>query len=147
MGEVAAYTWVDVSDYECVTAEATWRLARRGYAYHHVGAETKLHRFILGMTPEDPLVDHRDRNPLNNRRSNLRVCTVQQNSTNQGSRGGASRYRGVFWEAKPQKWRAAATLQGKKHHIGLFTDEDEAGEAARLWRIEHMPFSTEEVPA
>lgn len=59
---------------------------------------TSLHRFILNAAPEQ-YVDHRDRNGLNNCRSNLRFCTPAQNSQNRKKLRGSSRFKGV-WRKK-----------------------------------------------
>jgi hypothetical protein len=41
-----------------------------------------------------PLIDHKDRDPMNNRRCNLRICTRRLNSANVGPRG-SNKYKGV----------------------------------------------------
>ena len=69
------------------------------------------------------VVDHIDRNRLNNLYSNLRFCTQQQNARNISSRvGGTSCYKGVSFIKQTQKWRA--TLCGTV--IGHFGSEMEA---------------------
>jgi hypothetical protein len=106
----------------------------------------RLHREILGLAVGDPRhTDHINRDPLDNRRANLRIVTAAQNNQNLGLRGGSSRYRGVSLFARTGRWRAECTLNGKNHHLGYFDSEDEAGEVARAFRAEHMPFSTEAV--
>ena len=43
----------------------------------------QLHRFILNLTKENTeIVDHINGDPLDNRKNNLRVCTIQQNTWN-----------------------------------------------------------------
>lgn len=109
-----------------------------------------LHRLLLGLEKGDPLqADHRDNDPLNNRRSNLRVVTRLQNAQNQRydrtpygrTPWPQSRHRGVHWNPSNGCWQAAAGLNGETIMLGLFDDEDRAAEVARAYRREHMPFA------
>jgi hypothetical protein len=43
------------------------------------GRSILLHRYLMG-DPESMLIDHKDGDPLNNRRGNLRECTIAQNT-------------------------------------------------------------------
>lgn len=86
-------------------------------------------------------LDHENRNPLDNRRSNLRVVSTAENAQNQDSRGGSSRHRGVVWDKTRNKWRAQAVLNGRCHNLGRFSNEEEAAVAASRFRAKHMPFS------
>src|SRR4051812_29617464 len=54
----------------------------------------RMHRFLMGAKPEEQ-VDHINRNPLDNRRQNLRLCSVTQNLWNHPGRRGSSRFKGV----------------------------------------------------
>lgn len=71
--------------------------------------------------------DHIDRNPLNNRKSNLRECTQQENSRNRGKQSNnTSGYIGVFWHKRRQKWQAYVTIDRKQKVIGFYDDKQEA---------------------
>lgn len=51
-------------------------------------------------------IDHIDRNPLNNQRTNLRAATNSQNSMNRTKQNStSSKYIGVDWERHSRKWR------------------------------------------
>ncbi len=89
-----------------------------------------LHRQIAGA-PRGLDVDHINRDRLDNRRSNLRVCTRGQNLQNVASRGGSSLHRGVSWSKVAGKWRADVKLEGKQHYLGLFECEEDAAAAAK----------------
>lgn len=68
-------------------------------------------------------VDHADRNPLNNCRSNLRLATHEQNSRNISVRlKSKSGYTGIYWHAPAKKWHAQIHVKGKTRSLGLFTD-------------------------
>jgi hypothetical protein len=84
----------------------------------------------MGLAIGDPReVDHRDGDPLNNRRSNLRVVTSAQNAQNLAATLRSSRYRGVDWHKPRKRWRARATVGGVVHHLGHFSSEEQAAEA------------------
>lgn len=88
-----------------------------------------LSRFIVGAKHGD-IVDHINGDTLNNKRSNLRICTAAQNQMNRKAHGVASKYRGVTWGPRQKKWRAAIQKDRKQHHIGYFMIEEDA---ARAW--------------
>lgn len=76
------------------------------------------------------LVDHVDRNRLNNRRSNLRIATSLQNGHNQGKRrAGTSHYKNVYRDAGRGKWAAYINYDGTRMMIGRYDDEVEAAYA------------------
>ncbi|MCP3682108.1 MAG: endonuclease [bacterium] len=95
------------------------------------GKKVRLHRFILGLTDPKIITDHIDGNGLNNRRSNLRVCSMSQN--NAGKRNGyekaTSKYKGVYWNKGKKKWHTAVTFHYKRKHVGYYDSEIKAAEA------------------
>lgn len=83
-----------------------------------------LHRLIL---PNFTFVDHIDGNPLNNKKSNLRGCTIAENNRNvKTSRTNTTGYKGVGWHTEKYKGivytriRARISVNGKLIHLGLF---------------------------
>ena len=64
-----------------------------------------MHRQIM-KCPKDMVVDHINHNGLDNRRTNLRAVTAQQNSWNAKKQRGkfSSRYKGVSFDNKRKKW-------------------------------------------
>lgn len=52
-----------------------------------------------------------------------------------------SPHRGVSWDRRRRKWSAQAHLVGRKYHLGFFTVEQDAADAAAAFRAEHMPYS------
>lgn len=147
-GDVIAEAVVDEDDYDRVVAEGRWSLSLRGYAYRRVQRdgvqrEVKMHRFVLGLTSADPMVDHRDRDPLNNRKDNLRTCSNAENGQNRDGFRRTSRHRGVFWDAGIRRWRAQGSKDRRTVYLGTFDTEDEAAAAASAWRRDNLPFSQE----
>lgn len=89
----------------------------------------KLHRFILGITDKTIQIDHKDRNGLNNQRSNLRIATNQQNSINQIGCDKTSKYKGVYLNKSKRKYSAQIKVDYRSMHIGHFDSEIEAAMA------------------
>jgi hypothetical protein len=87
-----------------------------------------MHREIMNP-PEGLVVDHIDHNGLNNRKSNLRICTRSQNQCNQYRFDGKSKYKGVAWFKRTRKWTAAVCLRGKRYRLGYFEREIDAAMA------------------
>ena len=104
-----------------------------------------LHHEILSP-PEGLHVDHIDRNTLFNPRSNLRVCTAQQNLWNVPGKGGKSKYKGVHFVVRKialkRPWMTRIrTVEGRKC-IGYFRSEEEAAIAYDMAAVkEHKEFA------
>jgi len=88
--------------------------------------ELSMHRMVALPDPEQ-LVDHRNGDSLDNRRDNLRSCTNTQNQRNRRAiPGGTSRFKGVSWHERGQKWSARIGVDGRWRYLGLFRDERDA---------------------
>lgn len=72
-------------------------------------------------------VDHIDNNPLNNTVNNLQVITKRENSSK--DKKGISKYTGVTFNKKSNKWRSQIWINGKNKTLGSFDDELEAHRA------------------
>lgn len=83
-----------------------------------------MHRDIMDA-PKGTQVDHINGNGLDNRRSNLRFATNRQNQQNRHDVT-SSRYPGVGWNKHANKWVSRIWFNGKRKHLGCFTDEREA---------------------
>lgn len=86
----------------------------------------QMHRMILGITSH-LVVDHIDGNGLNNRQSNLRICTRPQNSYNKGpNRNNRLGVKGVTWNSRDKRFIATIHKQGRNYIIGNFKTLEEA---------------------
>jgi hypothetical protein len=91
----------------------------------------QLHRLVMGE-PEGEMIDHREGNPLDNRRALLRPATNAENQYNQRMRDdNTSGRKGVTWHKAREKWQAQIRHEGKRLHLGYFTDLEEAAKAYR----------------
>lgn len=110
---------------------------RRWYAERNGKKKTiSMHRQLMNF-PEGILVDHKDRNGLNNQRSNLRQATRSQNNANRrASRNNiSSQFLGVAFEKDRKKWTARIRKNGIGYRLGSFATEHEAAEAYNLGAI------------
>ncbi len=103
-----------------------WWIDTNGYVYAPGNTKRKrvwLHRLLMG-SPMNMIVDHIDGNILNNTRSNLRMCTKQQNNWNRpaakktGLPKHVYRYRGKYY--------VKITCNRRQRHIGTYATLDEA---------------------
>ncbi len=92
-----------------------------------------MHRVISNNNTKLP-TDHINGDTLDNRSSNLRICT---NRVNAGNRKGkttgkyTSKHVGVSLHKPNGKWRAAIKVEGRAYHLGYFVCELEAAQAYR----------------
>jgi hypothetical protein len=91
-----------------------------------------LHRLIMDC-PKGMVVDHINGDTLDNRKSNLRICTKLQNQYNQKKHKGNkhSKYKGVTLrkELKSKPWEAFIYANRTHRRLGYFATEIEAAEA------------------
>lgn len=109
---------------------------RRSYKKDEEGEEylsRYIFKNILNKDIKDLEVDHKDRNPLNNQRSNLRDVTSAENSMNKEKRDGCtSIYKGTHFSKNDNKWYASITIDGKQYRASYDT-ENECAWQYNLW--------------
>ena len=87
----------------------------------------KMHREVLGISDKKILIDHINRNPLDNRKENLRVCLNAENLWNVGKRkNNTSGYKGVSFCKQTGKYKARFKLSGEEVWVGRFDTAEEA---------------------
>lgn len=102
-----------------------------GYASANIDGKTnvRMHRYLMNP-PKGFEVDHVNMNRLDNRRSNLRICSSAENRQNTGKRpSNTTGYKGVGWKKETAKYVARIQKDGKLYHIGYFTNTIEAARA------------------
>lgn len=129
---VAPYKWYSHST----------EYARRNKTIEGKQTAIWMHRLIMN-TPQDMDTDHINGNRLDNRCSNLRICTTKQNMANQGIRSNnTSGYKGVTFHKTTNKWVACIHIDGKNKNLGYFEDKEDAAEAYQIASLEyHGEFS------
>lgn len=129
-GQVAL---VDDEDYAAL-AQFRWSAHKRGKSFYAMRAKPRpeigsilMHR-VITCAGDGLSVDHVDGDGLNNQRHNLRVVSHQQNLCNQRKQNNtSSKFKGVCWRHDTRRWMAYITVKGKRHYLGHFKTEKEAG--------------------
>lgn len=126
-------TWIDDDDYELIQRFSIGISIACGKPY--VNAKSYLHKMVMGITPPGMVVDHIDRNKLNNTHSNLRFCSMSENSTNRGrTKSNTSGFLGVtknpYCYKNGKRYARKKPWVARLHRtIGYFSNPKEAHEA------------------
>lgn len=129
--DILKYGWCALVDKYTVYAKATID-----------GEYWLLHRFLLRPRPHQ-LVDHIDKNGLNCRRKNLRVCDRSQNSSSAKLRcNNPTGYRGV--RLLPSgNYFTSIRVKGKRITIGTYSTREEAARAYdRIAKLAYGEFAS-----
>jgi hypothetical protein len=108
-----------------------------------IGDVVKLHRVIGARIGIRGNVDHRNRNGLDNRRSNLRSATHSQNAMNRRRNTlNRSGFKGVGYDRDAGLWRARVGIANRRKHLGRFISVVDAALAYdRAARMEFGEFA------
>ena len=108
-----------------------------GQGYKHICVDRKkylAHRLIFlyhhGCIPE--IVDHINRNTLDNRIENLREASKSQNARNSKVyKNNVSGITGVRWDNQKQKWQSSIRVNSIQTHLGFFEEINDAIESRK----------------
>lgn len=124
-GEIVKRGMIDIEDVD-FCKEHIWNIARDRITTIIDGKTKYLHRLIMNC-PDDMYVDHINRDTYDNRKSNLRICTNQENNRNKGLYShNTSGVAGVVWDKSRNKWKAQIVVDGKCIFLGRFIEKEDA---------------------
>lgn len=133
-GKSGLFALVDDEDYERLK-KMNWYCNNGGYV---IGRRNRkydykfmlMHRLIMN-TPKNMDTDHINHNKLDNRKSNLRICTVKENMGNQRKirAGTSSKYKGVCLDKYKGTWRSYIIVSGRHIYLGRHQNEIDAAKA------------------
>lgn len=121
----------------CVNGHGYWRIT---VDYTSYWAHRLAWLYVTGVWPTLN-IDHINGIRSDNRFGNLREATTTQNHQNSRFSCGRSKYRGVSWHKKANKWQTQIKINGKSHYLGLFDTEKDAAESYQSARRRLHPFA------
>lgn len=121
---------IDTEDLDKVSKHY-WYENDQGYIVSNIGNNTfiRLHRLILNVSDER-IIDHKNRDKTDNRKTNLRIANKQQNSINRDAgRNSVTGVKGVSKSANGEKYTARICKDGRTIYIGTYNTLEEASQA------------------
>ena len=121
--------YVDADDFEIIKQYCWYKHINKYNGYHSLRTkdpttkkDVKLNYLVAGK-----YYDHIDRNPLNNRKHNLRVANASENMQNSSiSTRNTSGVIGVSWDKNRNKWHVQISVNKNGIHIGRFANKEDA---------------------
>lgn len=127
------WTLIEMADFPLVKDYNWFYRKDGGYACRNrlasegpKGTLIRVHQVICPCDPGfEP--DHQNGDGLDNRRSNLRPSTHNQNSKNQKMRNtNTSGFKGIHWIGRANRWCAQITVDGVNHYLGIYKEITDA---------------------
>jgi len=128
LGDGSAHAFVDFEDWR-VLKKYPWYLDCLGYPATTWNSERVRMHTIIMQPPPGLVVDHINRNPLDNRRKNLRIVPQLVNARSHGlARKNTSGFTGVSiaTNGNSDKWRAYITINNRQKFLGHFPTKEKA---------------------
>lgn len=130
---------VDNEDYEFIS-KFSWHLSpdnlkkpNNFYAYTNIRkndgtrGRISMSRLIMNQNYKNGMeIDHKNHDTLDNRKINLRICSKTLNRLNRKPTKHSSKYKGVSWYPKYNKWASRINKNGKTIFLGYFEKEIDA---------------------
>ncbi len=138
---------IDEEDFKKVSEYHWWfngryvvREKRYGLRKDNKKHKYYLHRVIMDLEKDNKLIiDHRDKNPLNNQKSNLRACTQVENQQNSKMlRNNTSGVKGVMWWKTLGYWIAFGKYNNKRVWHKYFKKFEDAVESRKEFERQYF---------
>jgi len=127
---------VDVENIEKIK-EHKWFLV---HGYVRTCDGFSLHEFVMDFyKKENSVIDHINRNRLDNRRENLRIVDFTINGYNKGKQSNnTSSFPGVSFDKRRNKWEAYIKIKRKHIHLGRYSKFEDAVSARKEAEIKYF---------
>lgn len=120
---------INDEDYMFVILHSFWHCLPKGYVRSNNGKNIYLHHFIAArMGLKDYVtIDHKNRNPFDNQRDNLKAATYSENLINTKIRSDNSNgFRFIVWSSQKNKWQVEISREKFRKNLGFFETIEEA---------------------
>lgn len=119
--------YIDTTDLDKVMEYVWGHIKKAGYVLTRPNGGTMyLHRYLMDCTDPDLVVDHINGNPLDNRRSNLRVTTPQGNARNKHNNP-----KNYYYNSARGAWCVNISIDNRTVYLGGYATEEEAMTASQ----------------
>ncbi len=139
IGNHRGFALVDERDFNLVS-KFHWNLHSSGYAYTRArkgGKNIYMHRLVAKASARQK-INHRDGNPLNNVRSNLRISNQSLSLASGRGWKNNSGYRGVYCRKDSGKFQVKLKVKGRQIRLGTYVDPVEAAQAYDKAALEYF---------
>lgn len=135
--EESGRTKIDKEDIKKVK-DRKWYMTDQGYAISDTKRKGELLHRLLTDCPEGKIVDHINRNSLDNRKQNLRICTQKENTFNSGIRtDNKTGHTGIVYRKREKKWFAYINKDGRQHSLGYHDTKEQAIKARKEGEVKY----------
>jgi hypothetical protein len=118
----------------CKNPDGYWFL---GFGYKTYRCHRIIYKLHHKINIQHTEIDHIDNNPSNNKIENLRIANSSEQKWNKRTyKNNSSGIKGVYWNQPSKKWLARIAKNGKRHHLGLFENLEDARIAVEKARKE-----------
>jgi hypothetical protein len=146
-GKKGGFALVDADKYDELV-KYKWHHTTTGYAKGYVNKKTiSMHTFLM-KPPKLMVVDHINREKLDNTKKNLRIITRNENAKNRSKNDKSlNEYKNVFYDKSNKKFRACITYNDEHIYIGNFETAITAAIAVDMHIVHNnMKFSSLNFP-
>lgn len=131
--------YFDLDDYDKIKNYCWYEIVNTNSDYHGIVTNFKSKMVRMSHVICGKYYDHINRNPLDNRKSNLRPANYTENARNYSiQQNNTSGYSGVSWDKERLKWVSYIIINKKRKKLGRFTNKEEAIKARLLAEAEHF---------
>jgi hypothetical protein len=132
------FALIDIEDIPKVK-DYCWRRLGKYYPTAKINGKNKyLHRIIMPNDNKDLVTDHINRNPLDNRKCNLRIVNQSVNCTNRSlSSKNKTGYKNIWFSKERNRYIVIFSQNYKKHYVGSYRDLETAVQKLEEYKKEH----------
>ena len=123
----------DLEDYGFISSQK-WMInkskgSKTYYNFYVMNHDRKLLHRLLMDSPNRMIIDHINGDSMDNRKENLRICTIRDNSkNNKMHKHNKSGHKGVFWYYynNVNKWKVYICVNNERMNLGYYDTYEEA---------------------